>query len=477
MDNKILVQHELKHTWDDAINKLGEKKPSNNGHTSIFLYPFQFVLKKKNKYFSDSLKSNHWIAQNENKSDFHNISKITGYLKESLFQNKNMIFSKKINLDYELWIDGKLGTNFHITEVEALFFDNDIFIFSIFTSSNDNIHNISSKLNREMRNPVCLYFDSKNNRFLSFDHMLENVEELKQQYCIEHNIAIISFKEYIKMILSSDNTIDLNEVESGKSKYAKHITSIHTEISNELEQKLLYSYPELQHDTDVVLNILNICTNNLSISNDFIFSNKKFEQDLDYTRSCIKNYSIRLWSLWGGIASLNSLSFLSVNDGGRSIVHQCNNEIYIIYLINIYIKIKLQIIDKNIINENFMQINKSRSNLENLFELKAKYFSEEIADSFQPILIDKKIKSALGVDSLLKNIEENIVKTNDIVKENNSTVYAIVAAFYIIINDVVPIFTDSKTIKTLLFILGVIGALLLWKRRNQIGKAFDFFLK
>jgi hypothetical protein len=137
----------------------------------------------------------------------------------------------------------------------------------------------------------------------------------------------------------------------------------------------------------------------------------------------------------------------------------------------------LQHLDKLIIDDSFMQQNKSRENLENLFILKAKYFSEEVADSFQPVLIDKKIKAALGIDSLMKTIEENIVKTNEIIKDNNSAVIAIIAAIYVALNEFVPYFTDSIVIK--IFVIGItsIIAFLLWKKRNVIGQKIDILLR
>lgn len=475
--DKISIYRELKNSWNKSIKLLGETKPSDGGHTSIFLYPYNCKIIKNNNYFVNALKKNGWIYQTKEISDFHKISKITDYLKESLFSDKNMIFSKTLDIEYELWVDGEHKSNFKIDNIEFILFNDDILIFSIFTSSKDIIQNISSILNREMRNPSCIYFDNINGRFLSFDYTMTDVEELKQKYCKQNKVIIIPFGEYIKNLLSDKNIIEIKELQSGKSKYAKYITSIHCNINNELEDKLTYSYPELQHETDVSFNILHLCVNNMSTSNDFIVASKKFEQDIDYTRNCIKNYGIRLWSMWGGVASLNSLAFLSINDGGRSIVHQCNNEIYIIYLINIYIKLKLQSLDKNIIDENFMQISKSRLNLENLFKLKAKYFSEEIADSFQPILIDKKIKAALGIDNLLKNIQENIVKTNEIVKDNNSSAFAVIVAIYVSINEIIPLLTDSKVIKVFIIGFGIIGAFMLWKKRNKIGKTFDYFLK
>ena len=97
--------------------------------------------------------------------------------------------------------------------------------------------------------------------------------------------------------------------------------------------------------------------------------------------------------------------------------------------------------------------------------------------SFQPVLIDKKIKAALGIDSLMKTIEENIVKTNEIIKDNNSAVIAIIAAIYVALNEFVPYFTDSIVIK--IFVIGItsIVAFLLWKKRNVIGQKVDYMLR
>ena len=299
---------------------------------------------------------------------------------------------------------------------------------------------------------------------------------MKKEYINKFN-TIKTFNDFIFSLIPDSKGTKLEELKSGKSKYAKYITSMHTNIEKDLETNLLFAHPELQHETDVAINLLQISSNYLSTANDFITNSRKFEQDLDYIRSNIKSYGIRLWSLWSGIANLNSLSFISINDGGRSIVHQSNNEIYLIFLIDFYIKLRLQHLDKLIIDDSFMQQNKSRENLENLFILKAKYFSEEVADSFQPTIIDKKIKAALGIDSLMKNIEENIIKTNEIIKDNNSAVIAIIAAIYVALNELVPYFTDSIVIKILAIGITSILAFLLWKKRNIIGQKIDVILK
>ena len=474
MIDKITDYENLRLSWYESIKQLGNMKPSDNGHTSIFMYPYKYRFNKNSKTTIEALTNDGWLYHN-NLDDFHKVSKLTDYVGEVLF-NKNYIFSKKIDKKYEIWVDGLKKSTCFISKIEAVFFENNIAIISFFTSSNDIIQNISSILNRELRNPSCLYFDEKNSRILSFDNELDNVELLKKEYINKFN-TIKTFNDFIFSLIPDSKGTKLEELKSGKSKYEKYITSIHTNIEKDLETNLLFAHPELQHETDVAMNVLQICSNHLSTANDFIADNRKFEQDLDYIRSNIKSYGIRLWSLWSGIANLNSLSFISINDGGRSIVHQSNNEIYLIFLIDFYIKLRLQHLDKLIIDDSFMQQNKSRENLENLFILKAKYFSEEVADSFQPTIIDKKIKAALGIDSLMKNIEENIIKTNEIIKDNNSAVIAIIAAIYVALNELVPYFTDSIVIKILAIGITSILAFLLWKKRNIIGQKIDVILK
>lgn len=475
MIEKIEQYEKLRSSWNDSIKQFGSMKASSGGHTSIFMYPYNYKFLKNSKSAIESLQKNEWVHHKNDSNDFRKVSKLTDYVGEALF-SKNYIFSKELNIGYEIWVDGIKKSSCFISKIEIVFFEKEISIISLFTSSTDTIQNISSVLNRELRNPSCLYFDEKNSRILSFDNYLPNVEELKKAYIDDGN-AIKAFNDYLFSLIDNKKLIKLEELKSGKSKYAKYITAIHADIEKDLETNLLFAYPELQHETDVAMNVLQICSNHLSTANDFIADNRKFEQDLDYIRSNIKSYGIRLWSLWSGMASLNSLSFISVNDGGRSIVHQSNNEIYLIFLIDFYIKLRLQHLDKLIIDDSFMQQNKSRENLENLFILKAKYFSEEVADSFQPVVIDKKIKAALGIDSLMKTIEENIVKTNEIIKDNNSAVIAIIAAIYVALNEFVPYFTDSIVIK--IFVIGItnIIAFLLWKKRNVIGQKIDILLR
>lgn len=475
MIEKIKYYENLKYSWDKSINELGAIRVSSNGHTSIFLYPYNYYFIKNIKNSIKSLENRGWIYHKNNTHDFHKVSKLTDYIGESLF-NENYIFSKEINKEFEIWVDGVKKSICNISKIEAIFFENNIVIFSLFTSSSDTIQNISSVLNRELRNSSCLYFDQRNSRILSFDNTKANIENLKQEYIDKEN-DFISFDTYIFSLVESDKTIDLKELKSGKSKYAKFITAIHADIDKDLESNILYTYSELQHETDVAMNVLQICSNHLCTANDFITSNRKFEQDLDYVRANIKNYGIRLWSLWSGMASLNSLSFLSINDGGRSIIHQCNNEIYLIFLIDFYIKLRLQHLDKLIIDESFMQQTKSRENLENLFMLKSKYFSDEVADSFQPVIIDKKIKAALGIDSLMKNIEENIVKTNEIIKDNNSTVIAIIGSLYVFLNGFIPLFIDSIFVKNIIIVFIELTVFLVWKKRYFLGKMVEKVLK
>lgn len=475
MIDKIKQYEKLRSSWDESIKQLGSIKPSNGGHTSVFMYPYNYKFNKNSKACIESLKNSGWIYHKDNVDDFRKVSKLTDYVREALF-SKNYIFSKELGKEYEIWVDGVKKSSCLISMIEAVFFENNIAIISLFTSSSDTIQNISSVLNRELRNPSCLYFDEQHSRILSFDNTIANVEELKQAYVNKTN-TIKVFNDYIFSWIESNTVITLEDLKSGKSKYAKYITSIHADVEKDLETNLLFAYPELQHETDVAINVLQICSNHLSTANDFIANNRKFEQDLDYVRSNIKNHGIRLWSLWAGIASLNSVAFISVNDGGRSIVHQSNNEIHLIFLIDFYIKLRLQHLDKLIIDDSFMQQNKSRENLENLFILKAKYFSEEVADSFQPIVIDKKIKAALGIDALMCNIEQNIVKTNEIIKENNSAVIAIIVAIYVSLNEIIPYFTNSIYVKIFLIGSTSIIAFLLWKKRSIIGNKIDYILR
>ncbi|KLE11420.1 hypothetical protein AF80_01590 [Aliarcobacter butzleri L355] len=475
MIEKIEQYEKLRLSWNDSIKQFGSMKASSGGHTSIFMYPYNYKFYKNSKSAIETLQKNEWVYHKNDSNDFRKVSKLTDYVCEALF-SKNYIFSKELNKEYEIWVDGIKKSSCFISKIEVVFFEKDIAIISFFTSSTDTVQNISSVLNRELRNPSCLYFDEKNSRILSFDNYLSNVEELKKAY-IDDNNTIKVFNDYIFSLISNDKVIKLEELKSGKSKYAKYITAIHTDIEKDLEMNLLFAYPELQHETDVVMNLLQISSSHLSTANDFITNSRKFEQDLDYVRSNIKSYGIRLWSLWSGIASLNSLAFVSVNDGGRSIVHQSNNEIYLIFLIDFYIKLRLQHLDKLIIDDSFMQQNKSRENLENIFILKAKYFSEEVADSFQPVAIDKKIKAALGIDPLMKTIEENIVKTNEIIKDNNSAVIAIIATIYVTLSELVTYFTNSIFIKVSIIGITSIVAFLLWKKRNVIGQKIDIFLR
>lgn len=475
MIEKIEQYEKLRSSWDDSIKQLGNMRASNGGHTSIFMYPYNYKFNKNFKTCIESLKNNGWVHHKNDSDDFRKVSKLTDYVGEALF-SKNYIFSKELNKEYEIWVDGIKKSSCFISKIEVVFFEKDIAIISFFISSTDTIQNISSVLNRELRNPSCLYFDEKNSRILSFDNYLPNVEELKKIY-IDVGNTIKAFNDYIFSLITNDKAIQLEELKSGKSKYAKYITAIHADIEKDLETNLLFAYPELQHETDVAMNVLQICSNHLSTANDFISNNRKFEQDLDYVRNNIKSYGIRLWSLWSGVASLNSLAFISVNDGGRSIVHQSNNEIYLIFLVDFYIKLRLQKLDKLIIDDSFMRRNKSRENMENIFTLKAKYFSEEVADSFQPVVIDKKIKFALGIDGLMKNIEDNIIKTNEIIKDNNSAVIAIIVAIYVSLNEAIPYFTDSVSIKMVVIGVTSIIAFILWKKRNFIGQKVDYILK
>ena len=291
MIDKITAYESLRLSWNKSIEELGNMIPSNNGHTSIFMYPYNYKFNKNSKTVIENLTSAGWVYHKKDSDDFHKVEKLTDYVGDVLF-GKNFIFSKSIDKEYEIWVDGLKKSTCNISKIEVVFFENNIGIISFFTSSNDIIHNISSVLNRELRNPSCLYFDEKNLRILSFDSTLKNVEELKAKY-INENSIIINFNEFIFSLISMSNGIKLEELKSGKSKYAKYITSIHTNIEKDLENKLLFAHAELQHETDVALNLLQISSNYLSSANDFIANSRQFEQDLDYVRSNIKNYGIR----------------------------------------------------------------------------------------------------------------------------------------------------------------------------------------
>lgn len=458
---------ELKLSWDKSVKTLGELYPTEQ--SSIFLYAFNYQNKGKNY---DFLLNKKWQKVQNN---FHKIDKLTDYIQDAMF-TKNSIFSLNLNKNFTLFVDGTQTISLHISHIEAVFFEQNILIISLFCSSKASINDISISLNRELRNPNFLYIDTKNCNILSIGDYLQNAQKLKDDYQ-KNTGKIMSFFEYFYDILGGEKQLILKDLRSGKSKYAKFITAIYAQTNQDLNDKLLFAYPQLQHETDAAINLLQVCAHHLATANDLALKDKKFEADIDFIRNNAKHYGIRLWRFWTGVAGLNSLAFLSINDGSSSIINQSKNEIYLIFLINYYVKLRLQDLDKKTIDDSFMQQNKSRQNLESLLALKAKYFSQEVADSFQPIFIDKRLKKALGIDILMHQVEDNIIKTNELTKENNSSVIAIIIALYAASQEIISSITNSIFIKlSSIFIISFL-ALIIWKKRNYIGKKLDFLLK
>ena len=95
MIDKIDQYEKLKFSWDNSIKELGNMNPSNGGHTSIFMYPYNYKFKKNSKIAIESLKNNGWIYQKDNTSDFRKVSKLTNYVRESLFNKKNFSYKTK----------------------------------------------------------------------------------------------------------------------------------------------------------------------------------------------------------------------------------------------------------------------------------------------------------------------------------------------------------------------------------------------
>ena len=67
MIDKIKQYEKLRSSWDESIKQLGSIKPSNGGHTSVFMYPYNYKFNKNSKACIESLKNSGWIYHKEDR--------------------------------------------------------------------------------------------------------------------------------------------------------------------------------------------------------------------------------------------------------------------------------------------------------------------------------------------------------------------------------------------------------------------------
>ena len=73
MIDKITAYESLRLSWNKSIEELGNMIPSNNGHTSIFMYPYNYKFNKNSKTVIENLTSAGWVYHKKNSDDFHKV--------------------------------------------------------------------------------------------------------------------------------------------------------------------------------------------------------------------------------------------------------------------------------------------------------------------------------------------------------------------------------------------------------------------
>jgi hypothetical protein len=434
------------------INEIGQLKPSRNpdktlNYSSIFIIPVPHrvhkIKQKDVKLFFKRMQINWELKNNTIEEDLY-IYDIKDYVKNSIFEDivfkddikkkKNFIYDKKnfflsykqkqINLEFD-----KL--KFILTDIDLWIMDGNVAFFT-YKIELDPVHiydvnTISTKLNRELRDfknitinieEKKLYYRQKNlgEPLLKYFFSLTQGEDLKQSF--------LNFN-YEDINLSND----FNSI-STSTYYAKTITALHVKedyVNIDGKKYEISSIKDsLSEKVTIDLGILEELSYLLGTTSAF-----DFEEELgyisyeNYTYSIIKEQGINIWKYWSGVALEDSIAFFSISNGGSNIVKLSQTSNYYIYILNLYANIRLKYIESDLLDKDFVNIERVLVLEREIQILKNYYIATQIAVKFQPNYINNKISVGLKTTNLLNEVENNLEVTRELTKNNTDIVFSI----------------------------------------------------
>ena len=454
----------------DIFKELGRLKPSlyhsEVNFSSTFIIPIPHNVHKLNN--SKDIESffetvhKHWDIKNiaiENTLGLWDIKK---YIKKNIFEplvifnskrikedfiyeKKNILLSNKDsknnkNIEFEFEFQHRVNgesvqkkLQLILKEIDLWIMDGSIAFFAYkIELSKDNIYDvntISTQLNRNLRDYKNLSIDLHSKKV--FHNSKKGMDLIEYFMRLTMNQDKKSFLNVVYQDKKFDVDSDL-EVINDSTFYAKTITALHVkEDSVKVQSQVFAITPiaeELSESASVNIGILEELSYLLGTTSSYDFDEElAYVAYAGYVYPIIKDNGINIWKFWSGIALQDSVAFFSIDQGGSGIVYNSKTSNYFLYVINLYVSIRLKYIENYLIDKDFLNIDRILQSVQEVQVLKNHYIASEISLRFQPNHINEKINLGLKNHELLNEIEDNLAKTLELTKYNTGMVVSIVA--------------------------------------------------
>ena len=252
---------------------------------------------------------------------------------------------------------------------------------------------------------ISLTFYDKKNSFLNIE--LDDKNDFK----VDSNLSTIATSTY----------------------YAKMITALHVDNNSVNidgnKQEIAPILDILSETATIDIGILEELSYLLGTTASYDFEKELgFVGYEGYIYPIIQENGINIWKFWSGIALQDSVAFISTSQGGADIVKAAKKSNYFIYIVNIYVNIKLKYLENYLIDKDFINIERVLPSVREIQILKNHYIANEIAGKFQQNYINKKMCLGLKNIDLLDEVENNLQTTLELTKSNTDIVFSLGAA-------------------------------------------------
>ena len=325
--------------------------------------------------------------------------------------------SMRIELDgIDLWILNKNIAFFTLRTKQSV-------------SDTTSLSDISSKLNRVMREFRTVYVNEKNHTFSNAKNGgTPLVEWLFELTMIEEekdavNTSILGFS--VAELQSSKYSMIYEN-----SYYSKMITAVHIDESTFAEEELIQKCEgEISYDVYDSIDAFQEMSFLLGSTSE-LFPDQAWENNEEYIYNQLNLGGINIWKNWTGAALHDSLAFFAAGKGNSGIVHQARNGYYFIYMLNLYINYSLRVFEHKLIDKEFIDIEKIYPLYVEKQRLRNQFMGIEIATRFQPNFIHERISRAMKTDTIYSEIQQNIDNTLSLTQKNTDIMITAVLSIF-----------------------------------------------
>ena len=431
------------------IKEVGKLKPSifeetnSVNFSSTFIVPIPHNVHKSlnaTSFFKNIDKN--WEIKNDTIEKDLSLYDIKKYIKESMFQKipkgekqkRNFILDgNNLYLRYKHTIPLIKYGNIQLvlSRIDLWIMEGNIAFFTYMVELNTenllDINTISSKINRDLRDfrelsinieKQELYFRDKDNGISIVEYFLSLTKNDKKSFLnIEFNDSSFNVEDDLQTIHES-------------SYYAKMITALHIDDDHikiaDKDYPITSISDTLKENVNIDIGILSELSFLLGTTASFDFKSElEYVNHENYTYTHIQEQGINIWKFWSGIALLDSVAFISVKKGGSGITYAAKTSNYFIYMLNLYVNIRLEFFENYIIDKDFISIERIYPAVKEIQRIKNHYIANQVSRKFQPNHIHKKIAEGLNNNDVLSEIEENIATTLELTKNNTDIVFSI----------------------------------------------------